>query len=172
MGNTQVIQSGAGVRVSINGSVVGFATSLSFTRTTSTKVIYGIDSPVPAEIAPTVYSVQGNLSGFRLRDSGGLDGTGIMNVSSVYAFFAQKYCTIEVVDILTNVTMYQFNKVIFDQDSWNISTKQLVTFSASFKAVFVQNEVTSSSQAPASGAIPTGTPIPVVGGGGGGFPVG
>lgn len=141
----QVVQTGAGVRVSINGSVVGFATGLSFSRGLNSKVIYELDNPFAKEILPTVYSVQGTLTGFRIRGSGGLDGYGIMNASNVNAFFNQKYCVIEVVDILSGVTMYSMQKVIFDNDSWTLQNKQLFTFSANFKAVFIQNESTEKS---------------------------
>lgn len=140
-----MIQSGAGIKLIINGSVVGFATGLQFTRTTNTKYIYGIDSPVPQEIAKTTYSVQGSLTGFRLRDSGGLDGYGIMNESTIAAFFNFKYATIEVVDRLTNKTMLTIQKVVFDNDSWNIQTKQIITFNANFKGTFIQTEVSDQS---------------------------
>lgn len=89
---------------------------------------------------PTVLSVTGQISGFRSRGSGGLDGYNWMNVSTAASFFAQKYCVIEVVDILSGVTIATFQKVVFDTDSWSIANKQMITFSANFKAVFVNNE--------------------------------
>lgn len=141
----QLIQTGSGVKLIINGSVVGFATGISFTRSTNTKYIYGIDSPLPQEIVKTTYSVQGSLSGIRLRDSGGLDGPGIMNESTISAFFNFKYATIEVVDRLTNKTILTIQKVVFDNDSWNIQTKQVISFQANFKGTFVQTEVSDRS---------------------------
>jgi hypothetical protein len=135
----QLINSGAGIRLIINGNTVGFATGISFSRSTATKYIYEIDNPIPVEIAPTTYAVQGSLSGFRLRDSGSLDGQGIMDITTVSAFFDFKYATIEIVDIGTNKTVYKINKVVFDNDSWNIQTKALVTFNVSFKGIFVQS---------------------------------
>jgi hypothetical protein len=132
--------------VKINGSLVGYATGMSFSRTTNTKVIYEIDSPYAAEIMPTTYLVQGNLTGLRIRGSGGLDGPGIKNISTPVAIFSQKYCTIEVQDLVSKKTIYTFNRVMFDQDSWTIQSRALITFSASFKAVFLQNEMSASTQ--------------------------
>ena len=136
----QVIENGSGVVLKINRMVVGFATGMSFNRSTNSKVIYGIDSPIPQEIMPTTYSIQGTLTGLRLVNSGGLDGSGIMDVSNVSKFFNFKYATIEVVNRLTGNTIYTFQKVVFDNDSWSIQARSLITFSANFKAAFVLNE--------------------------------
>lgn len=144
----QQIQTGSGVVVKVNGKVVGFATGLTFTRSQNLKVIHEVDSPFAAEIAPTTYSVSGNMTGFRLRDSGGLDGAGkgnqIMDLSTVDSYFYQKYATIEVVDRVSNKMMYSFRGVLFDQDSWSITTKNIITFSASFRAIFVSNEASTA----------------------------
>lgn len=142
----QLLQHGAGVRLVVNGVIIGFATGLTFTRSTSSKFIYGIDSPYAVEIAKTAYSVQGTLTGLRIRDSGGLDGVGIMDESNASAYFNSKYCVMEIVDRATNKNMFTIQKVIFDQDSWSIQAKQLVSFSANFKGIFVSNEVTDEPQ--------------------------
>jgi hypothetical protein len=138
----QQIQVGAGVVIKINGKVIGFATSLNFTRSQNLKTIYEVDNPMAVEIMPTTYSVSGSLTGFRLRDSGGLDGTTIqaMDLSTINSFFYQKYVVIEVVDRITSKTIYTFRSVLFDQDSWNITNKNIITFNANFRAIFVSNE--------------------------------
>lgn len=141
----QMLQPSAGVKLIVNGSVVGFATGLSFSRSVVTKVINQIDSPFAAEIMPTSYMVQGSITGFRVRGSGGLDGYGWMDLSSPTAYFNQKYCVIEVVDIVSGTTMYTIQKVVFDTDSWSMQSKGLVTFSANFKAVFISNELSDES---------------------------
>jgi len=141
----QVIETGAGLRISINGIIVGFATGLNFSRSIGTKEIYVIDNPLPQEIMPTTYSVRGTMTGLRIRDSGGLDGYGIMDISTIQKYFDFKYATIEVVNRLSNKTIYTFQKVVFDTDSWNITARAPVTFSASFKGIFVTNELPTST---------------------------
>lgn len=142
----QLLQAGAGVKILINGSIIGFATGLSFTRQANSKFIYGIDSPIAQEIALTTYAVQGTLTGFRVRDGGGLDGPGIMDLSTVAQFFNFKYCDIEVVDRVTNKSIYIISKCVFDSDSWSLQAKSLITFNANFKGTFVTSE--SSGSAP------------------------
>lgn len=141
----QNLQHGAGVRLSINGKVVGFATGLSWSRSVNTKVINEMDNPFAKEIMPTTYSIVGSLSGFRLRGSGGLDGAGIMDLSSMAKFFTQKYCVIEIVDILSGATIASMKFVVFDSDSWQVQTKAVITFSGTFKAVFMGNETSQGS---------------------------
>lgn len=138
----QVIQTGPGVKLLINGIVVGFATGINFTRSINTKELYGIDSPLPQEIVATTYSVRGTLTGLRIRDSGGLDGYGIMDISDISRYFNFKYSTIEVVDRATSKTIYTIQKCVFDSDTWNIQARAPITFSASFKGTFITNEVT------------------------------
>jgi hypothetical protein len=148
MPTPQILQAGSGVLVKLNGNLAGYATGMNFVRILETKVVKEIDNPFAAEIMPTSYSVQGTLTGLRVRGSGGLDGYGVMNVATPLNYFTQQYCVIEVVDILSKITIYTFQKVVFDQDSWNIQSRALLTFSASFKAVFVQNEYTPNAPPP------------------------
>ena len=136
----QQIQAGGGVVLRVNGSIVGFATSCSYTRTQNTKVQMGIDSPFAAEIHPTTYLVTGTLTGIRLRGSGGLDGKGIMDISTPEKVFSQQYVLIEIVDRLSNENICTFKNVMFDSDSWSFAAKSLVSFNANFKAFFVTNE--------------------------------
>lgn len=136
----QLVQVGPGIRLVINGSVIGFATGINFVRSTNSQERYAIDSPVPQEIVLTTYSVRGTLTGLRIRGSGGLDGTGIMDVSDISRYFNFKYGTIEAVDRLSNKTIYTIQKVVFDSDNWNIQSRAPITFSAQFKGIFVNSE--------------------------------
>jgi hypothetical protein len=138
--SAQNVLTGAGIILQANGNVVGFATGIQFTRSQNTKVIMEVDSPYAAEIMPTSFTVAGTLTGIRLRDSGGLDGSKIMDLSKVQSIFYQQYTSLVVVDRVTNKNIYTFSKVMFDSDSWTISAKNVITFSASFKAVFITNE--------------------------------
>jgi hypothetical protein len=138
--SAQSILTGAGILLQANGNTVGFATGIQFTRSQNTKVIMEVDSPYAAEIMPTSFTVSGTLSGIRLRNTGGLDGPGIMDLSKVQSIFYQQYTSLIVVDRVTNKNIYTFSKVMFDSDSWTITSKNVITFSANFKAVFITNE--------------------------------
>lgn len=143
MGQLQRLQTGAGVRIIGNGITIGFCTNLSFTRQQNVKVINEIDNPYPRELAPTTYMVSGNLAGFRAANMGGLDGATLMNISTVRDFFYQKYVQLQVVDRVSDKVIYTIQNVMFDSDSWNIGTKSVITFSASFKGTFISSEVST-----------------------------
>lgn len=138
-------QTGAGIVVKVNGHVVGFATDISYTRNLGIKPIYGIDSPFIREIAVTgPYQVSGTLSGFRLRDSGGLDGLAIMNASNVDDYFQQKYVFLEIIDRLSGASIGVISQAMFITDTWTINARNPVTFNASFIGVFIQNELSDN----------------------------
>jgi len=141
----QVIQTGPGIRLVINGKTVGFATRLNFTRSVNTKFTYELDSPIPKEITPTTYACNGVLTGLRLTGSGGLDGYGIMNVSTVKQFFSRKYAVIEVIDRKTDIVMFTIQQALFEQDTWDIQARKIITFSANFKGIFISNETSEKS---------------------------
>jgi len=113
---------------------------MSWIRSQSLKTIYEVDSPIAKEIAPTTISVSGTLTGLRIRGSSGLDGAKIMNIANPELVFTQKYVTIEIVDRLTDRTLYTFTDAVFDSDSWRAENRSLMAFSASFKAKFVTTE--------------------------------
>lgn len=137
-------QTGSGVVVKINGNVVGFATSISYQRSVGARVITGIDSPFAAEIALAgPYTVTGTMSGFRMRGSGGLEGSNTMNAASPSAYFNQQYVSIEIIDILSGASIVTIYQAMFVNDSWSMTAKDVITFSASFIGIFMQNELST-----------------------------
>lgn len=139
------VQTGSGVLIKVNKAVVGFATGITYSRSQGTKVIYEIDSPFPVEIMPTRYGISGQLTGFRLRGSGGVDGQGILDLSNVQNYFAQKYVTFEVVDRKTNLPIFFVNRALFDNDSWRVDAKSIMSFTVSFVGFWAGNEISTDS---------------------------
>lgn len=138
------IITGASCRLIINGKIFGAATSISVQRDQGVKPIIGIDSPIPQEIAPTgPFLVKGQITGLRTRDNRGFDGLQIVNASSIQDYFNQKYCTIELVDRKTNITIAKIHKCIFHTDSFQVSARQIVTITASFTGTFMSTEISS-----------------------------
>jgi hypothetical protein len=140
----QFLQAGAGARLLINNQVVGFASGISFTRSQNLKTIYELDNMVPAEISPTTYSVQGTLTGFRIRGSGGLDGFSIMDISTLAKAFTQKYVIIELIDMSNGKTFASITNCLFEADSWQVASRALVTFNGNFRGIFVTNEASTT----------------------------
>jgi hypothetical protein len=69
--------SGAQIKIYINGIVYDEAQQLDYTIDYGEEPIYGIDSFFPQEIKITRISVQGTISGLRVKDSNGLQGYSI-----------------------------------------------------------------------------------------------
>jgi hypothetical protein len=130
---------GAGCKVIIGGVTRGFATGITWTRSTATKFIYEIDNPYPVEIIDTTYSVSGTMSGLRLMDNGNLEN-GIVDLGNTKSIFSRNYVTVQVVEIKTGQVICNIKNVIFDNDSWNIAPKQLIGFNVQFKGMFVSSE--------------------------------
>lgn len=132
----------AACRLYINGKIIGAATSITYTRDQGVRPIYGIDNPLAQEIAITgPYSVRGALSGLKVRFTGGLDGLGIINASTLQEYFNQNYCTIELVDRKLNRTIGKIDKAIFNVDSVSAAAKDFVTVSAQFIGTFLSTEI-------------------------------
>lgn len=129
---------GAGLKLYINGVVIGYATGINFTRSQGVKPIYELDSPFVAELMPTTYSISGSLSGIRIREVAGLDTNGIMDLNTVQAFFLQQYVDIELVDRRSGKVVWTIQRCIFSQDSWSVSARSISTFSANFMGTFIE----------------------------------
>lgn len=135
---SQNILTGAGCKLSINGTVVGFATGINWTRSAGTKPIYEIDNPFMVDIIDTTYSVTGTMTGLRLRGAGNLDAT--VNLEKTQNVFKRNFATIEVIDRLSGNIVASINNVMFDNDSWNVSAKSMIGFNVQFKGQFVSSE--------------------------------
>lgn len=134
------VLSGASLRIYINGKVIGFATGFSFQRSQGIKKNYELDNPYPAEIQPTRYDVSGTLLGIRLRHIDGLSSSAALDINTAQAIFSQTYVTIEMVDRLTGVRIWSITGAMFNNESWSISNKGQVTFSASFIGTFMTSK--------------------------------
>ena len=140
------IVTGSAVRLLVNGKVIGIGTSFSYQRDQGIKAIYGVDIVTPQELAVTgPYIVRGQINGLRTRASGGFDGLQIVNASTLADYFNQKYCTIEIFDRKTNITLAKIDRVLFNSDTMQIQARQVVTISATFIGTFLSTEISQKS---------------------------
>lgn len=137
----------AACRILVNNQNVGYATSIVYQRSQGVRVIYGIDDPLPQEIAITgPYSIQGQITGFRSRAGGGFDGLRAVNASSLTDYFNQNYSVIEIYDRGTGQLIGKVDKAIFHVDSVNITSKGLITLNANFVGTFLTTITSVGSQ--------------------------
>jgi len=134
------VVTGAGVKLIINGKVLGLATGISIQRSTGVKTVYEIDNPLPVEFIDTQYTVSGSLSGIRIIGFGGVEQNNIMSISSVQELLTRNYCSLQVVDRATGVTLYSVANVIFESDSVSFQPRSQTSFNANFRGMFVTTE--------------------------------
>ena len=68
---------GAECKVYLNDKLYNEVQSIQWTIDYGEQEIYGVDSVLPQEIAPTKVTVRGRVNGLRVRNSGGLQASGI-----------------------------------------------------------------------------------------------
>jgi hypothetical protein len=135
----QPILEAACLKVYINGQVLGWAANVQSAISTPARAIHGIDQSSPTEIIPTTYSVSCSIRVYRGRATGGAEGLGL--ISSGYNLLKQKYCTIEIVDRITDQVVNRFGSCLVSSQSWDISPKGLVTGTLSFTGIEFSTEL-------------------------------
>lgn len=130
--------SGARCLLRVNGKIVGFATSVSWTISTSATEIRTIDDYLPYELAPSIISVTGSIGGFRIPGSG---PTTHQIQSHLSNFLHQRYIEIEVRDVQTDNIIFKTSRAMVTSRSENISVDSLATMSLNFTAIGFVDEV-------------------------------
>lgn len=134
-----LIIAGAHVLCYINGRLYSQVSGLQWDSGTPKKEIYGIDSPEPFELAPTVGRLSGRLSLFRVVGDGGLQGPGI--ASRYIDLPAQKYFRLQLVERRGSTVIFEAEFCTVESESWSVPAKGLVTGTMNFKAINWANEV-------------------------------
>jgi len=107
--NQGLYMGGARTIIRINGKIATFANTVSWTIDTTFKPIYVIDSVLPTEIAPMLISVKGQIGGFVVP---GMGLSGLHLQPNASTFLLNKYITIEVRDIVTDLVLLRVNKAV------------------------------------------------------------
>lgn len=139
----QQVISGAACRLLVNNQPMGTITAISYRRSQGFRPIYGIDDPLPQEIAITGrYMVEGRIQGLRTRFGRGFDGAGIVNASSIADYFNQKLCVIELYDRASGQLIGRIEKVLFHSDTVTVSARGVINIDASFIGTFLVTGLT------------------------------
>lgn len=136
------IIAGHHVKCYVNGRLLGYITGMpQWTIDTDYRPALEIDSNVPRELMPGQFRVAGAFSILRGRDTGGLEGAGM--VASGQKMLLQKYLTIELVDRLTDQTIFRATKCQVTRQAWTAAPKQLVTGTFTWLGIAFENEAKS-----------------------------
>lgn len=124
--------------VFINGRMFGEATSFRFSSQTPHKANHGLDQLEPYELMPVGTKVTGTIGSLRLRNSGGLEGRGIVAPFSHVGH--ERYFSILVMDRTNGTAFFRAeNCKVLSQD-WDVQPRQRVMGQFTFEGIFWGNE--------------------------------
>lgn len=132
-----VVLKGAECKLYIGGKLYPEAQSISYTIDYSEMEIYGIDSLFPQEIATTRISVQGSISGVRVKLSGGLQGKDALTKINQKLF--APYVSIEIRDRQTDTKLIFIPQCKINSESLQVAAKGTVKLNFSFKGIIAYN---------------------------------
>lgn len=124
---------GASVKLYIGGVLFPEAQGLSWAIDYGEEPIYGIDSPFPQEIRQTRISVQGQVSGIRLRLSGGIQSRNARTL--IKNSLQAPYTSIRVVDRATDEVLLFVSQAKITNQSYSVSAKSIMQLSFGFKGI-------------------------------------
>lgn len=123
----------------INGVLFGYINGMpQWNVDTEYREARGIDTNEAFELMPGQSRVSGTFTILRGRDTGGLEGAGL--VASGQKMLQQKYMTIEMVDRLTNQTVFRALRCQVTRQSWSAQPKGLVTGTFTWTGIEHENE--------------------------------
>jgi len=124
---------GALIKLYIGGVLYPEAQSISYTIDYGESEIYGIDSAFPQEIRQTRVSVQGQVSGIRIKASGGIQSRNARTV--IKESLQAPYVSIQIRDRSTDEIILFIPQAKVTSQSSSISVKSVVTLSFGFKGI-------------------------------------
>lgn len=130
---------GSEIKVYIGGTLYNVAQSISWTIDYGETPIYGIDSQFPQEIAPTRLSVQGSVSGIRIKLDGGLQGRQARTKITDILF--APYTSLRVKDRYSDVDIFFLPQMKITNEQVSIQAKGIVNISFNFKGVVPYSEM-------------------------------
>jgi len=123
----------------INGSQFGRVNNFSYSVDTPRRKLATVDSLIPFELATGQTHISGTMGLYRTVLDGAAEGAGM--VAPIDELPREKYFSMVLVDLTTQVVIFQADFCSVEQQSWNISSKGLVTGSVAWSALTYQNEV-------------------------------
>ena len=113
---------GARTVLKVNGKLIGYAFSVSWSCQTEGTEIFTIDDPVAWEIAPRRISVSGSLGLFQIP---GQSPQAELIQSDVASFLMNRYISIEIRDSATDTIMFKTNKAQITGQQSDLNSEQM-----------------------------------------------
>jgi hypothetical protein len=132
-----IVLSGANCKIFIGGKIYPEAQSVNYTINYGESEIYGIDSWMPQEVAVTRMSVQGTVSGVRVKLSGGLQGHDVTTKINQKLFAS--YVSFEIRDRTSDTKLIYIPQCKISSESLSVSAKGIVKLNFTFKGIIPYN---------------------------------
>lgn len=130
---------GAEVKIYLGGKLFPEAQSVSYTIDYGETEIWGIDSQYPQEITPTRISVQGTISGIKVKMTGGLQGYNARPKITDILFGS--YVSLELRDRQTNSKLLFIPQMKVTSETFSAQAKGTAKLSFKFKGIVPYNEI-------------------------------
>lgn len=124
---------GAFVKIYIGGVLYPEAQSISWAIDYGEEPIYGVDSTFPQEIRQTRISVQGQVSGIRIKASGGIQSRNARTL--IKESLQAPYVSIRIVDRSTDEILLFCPQAKVTNQSQSVQAKGVLQLSFGFKAI-------------------------------------
>ena len=149
--------SGARTIIKVNGQLVAFAFSVSWTINLSQDEIFVIDEWAPFEYAPKRITVDGTIGGFYLPGKG--SPTKLLWQANMLSFLEHKYIGIEIKDRKTDALLFKTSQAVIVSSSTDIKSEQLANITLRWKAIGWQDEMVPARPKQDSPGDATGSPF-------------
>lgn len=133
-------QTFAACKLYINGKPFGVAVSFSWSTNSGRRGLYGIDTPLPFELAPGSQAVTGRIEVIKTRLDGGLEGRGLAAADN--SIHLEKYISILLVDRVTDEQIFWCQNAAVNAQAWSVSARGILTGSFDFIGLSWENEGT------------------------------
>lgn len=124
---------GADIKLYLNNKLYAVTQAVSWSIDYGEEAIYGIDSPYPAELAPTKISVSGTVSGLVLRMDGGLQGLGIRPL--INQALQSPYISLRIQDRANQVDLLFIDRIKVGRESFSTQAKGLAQVNFTFTGI-------------------------------------
>jgi len=123
----------------VGGKLYPEAQDISYTIDYGETEIYGIDSQYPQEIAPTRLSVQGKISGLRVKLTGGLQGYQLR--TRINEILQAPYTALRIKDRHSDIDILWLPQMKVSNETLQVAAKGVAKLSFTFKGIIPYNEI-------------------------------
>lgn len=134
-----MVMRGADIKLYLGGKLYPCTQDIRYTIDYGEQEIYGIDSAFPMEIAVTRVSVQGTVSGVRLKTVGGLQGYDLR--TKIQDLLHAPYISLRIQDRHTDSNILWVPQVKVTNEQMQVRAKGIVQVTFQFKGIIPYNEL-------------------------------